>query len=44
MASLTSPVNHPSIKFSQLRGGDLDRFRKVVARDLAEAQREGKPK
>ena len=26
------------------RGGDLERFRKVVARHLAEAQREGKPK
>ena len=40
----TNPVIHPSIKPSQLRGGDLERFRKVVARDLAEAQREGKPK
>ena len=40
----TNPVIHPSIKPSQLRGGDLERFRKVVARQLAEAQREGKPK
>ena len=40
----TNPVIHPSIKPSQLRGGDLERFRKVVARHLAEAQREGKPK
>jgi murein DD-endopeptidase MepM/ murein hydrolase activator NlpD len=40
----TNPVIHPSIKPPQLRGGDLERFRKVVARNLAEAQREGKPK
>ena len=40
----TNPLIHPSIKPSQLRGGDLERFRTVVARDLAEAQREGKPK
>jgi len=40
----TNPVIHPSIKPSHLRGGDLERFRKVVARNLAEAQREGKPR
>jgi len=40
----TNPVIHSSIKPPQLRGGDLERFRKVVARHLAEAQREGKPK
>jgi murein DD-endopeptidase MepM/ murein hydrolase activator NlpD len=40
----TNPVTHPLTKPSQLRGGDLERFRKVVAGDLAEAQREGKPK
>ena len=40
----TNPVIHPSIKPPQLSGGDLERFRKVVARNLAEAQREGKPK
>ena len=40
----TNPVIHPSIKPPQLRGGDLERFRKVVARNLAEAERDGKPK
>jgi hypothetical protein len=32
------------MKPPQLSGGDLERFRKVVGRNLAEAQREGKPK
>jgi murein DD-endopeptidase MepM/ murein hydrolase activator NlpD len=40
----TNPIIHPSIKPPQLRGGDLERLRKIVARNLAEAQREGKPK
>ena len=40
----TNPVIHSSIKAPQLHGGDLERFRKVVAHHLAEAQREGKPK
>jgi murein DD-endopeptidase MepM/ murein hydrolase activator NlpD len=40
----TNPVIHPSIKPSQLRGADFERFRKVVARHLAEAQWKGKPK
>ncbi|MCW5736185.1 MAG: M23 family metallopeptidase [Enhydrobacter sp.] len=39
-----NPSTHPSMKPAQLRGADLERFRKVVARYLAEAQREGKPK
>jgi murein DD-endopeptidase MepM/ murein hydrolase activator NlpD len=39
-----NPSSHPSIKPQQLRGSDLERFRKVVAGYLAEAQREGKPK
>jgi murein DD-endopeptidase MepM/ murein hydrolase activator NlpD len=40
----TDPVIHSSMKPPQLRGGDLERFRKVVGRNLAEAQCEGKPK
>jgi len=28
----------------RLSGSDLERFREVVGRNLAEAQREGKPK
>ena len=40
----TNPVIHPSIKPAQLGGRDLERFRKVAARNLAEAQRAGKPK
>ena len=40
----TNPVTHPSINPPHLSGGDLERFRKVVGRNLAEAQREGKPK
>lgn len=40
----TNPATHPSLKPPQLRGVELERFRKVVARHLAEAQREGKPR
>jgi murein DD-endopeptidase MepM/ murein hydrolase activator NlpD len=40
----TDPIIHPSMNPPQLSGGDLERFRKVVGRNLAEAQREGKPK
>jgi murein DD-endopeptidase MepM/ murein hydrolase activator NlpD len=40
----TNPVTHPSMNPPQLSGGDLDRFREVVERNLADAQREGKPK
>jgi murein DD-endopeptidase MepM/ murein hydrolase activator NlpD len=40
----TNPVIHPSMNPPQLTGADLERFREVVGRNLAEAQREGKPK
>lgn len=33
----TNPVVHPAVRRLQLRGGDLARFRRVVARDLEEA-------
>jgi murein DD-endopeptidase MepM/ murein hydrolase activator NlpD len=39
----TNPVSHPSMNLPHLSGSDLERFREVVARNLAEAQREGKP-
>jgi murein DD-endopeptidase MepM/ murein hydrolase activator NlpD len=39
-----NPVTHPSMNPPHLSGGDLVRFREVVGRNLAEAQREGKPK
>jgi murein DD-endopeptidase MepM/ murein hydrolase activator NlpD len=39
----TNPVSHPSMNPPHLSGSDLERFREVVARNLAEAQREGKP-
>ena len=39
----TNPVIHPSMYPSHLSGIDLERFREVVRRNLAEAQREGKP-
>jgi len=38
-----NPVTHPSMNPPHLSGGDLERFREVVGRNLAEAQREGKP-
>jgi len=40
----TNPITHPSMNPPHLSGGDLERFREVVGRNLAEAQREGKPK
>ena len=40
----TNPVTHPSMNPPHLSGSDLERFREVVGRNLAEAQREGKPK
>jgi murein DD-endopeptidase MepM/ murein hydrolase activator NlpD len=40
----TNPVIHPSMNPPQLSGVDLVRYREVVERNLAEAQREGKPK
>ncbi len=40
----TNPVTHPSMNPPHLNGGDLERFREVVRHNLAEAQREGKPK
>ena len=35
-----NPINHPELKAAQLRGADLDRFRKQVARSLEERERE----
>ncbi len=35
-----NPINHPELKAAQLRGADLDRFRKQVARSLGERERE----
>jgi murein DD-endopeptidase MepM/ murein hydrolase activator NlpD len=35
-----NPINHPELKAMQLRGLDLDRFRKQVARSLEERTRE----
>ena len=37
-----NPINHPELKAAQLRGADLDRFRKQVARSLEEREREAK--
>ena len=37
-----NPINHPELKTIQLRGLDLDRFRKQVARSLEERAREAK--
>ena len=33
-----NPILHPAISRPQMRGGDLDRFRRLVARDLEEAR------
>ncbi|SEO79912.1 Peptidase family M23 [Rhodospirillales bacterium URHD0017] len=33
----TNPIVHPAIRRPQMRGGDLARFRRIVARDLQEA-------
>jgi murein DD-endopeptidase MepM/ murein hydrolase activator NlpD len=37
-----NPINHPELKAAPLRGADLDRFRKQVARSLEEREREAK--
>ena len=37
-----NPITHPELKTTQLRGPDLDRFRKQVARSLEERAREAK--
>jgi murein DD-endopeptidase MepM/ murein hydrolase activator NlpD len=36
----TNPVVHPAVRRLQMRGGDLARFRRLVARDLDEARRD----
>jgi len=38
----TNPIGNPATRHGQLRGADLDRFRKIVARNLAEREREPK--
>ncbi len=38
----TNPIGNPALKHDQLRGTDLVKFRKAVADDLAERQREAK--
>jgi len=35
-----NPINHPELKAAPLRGADLERFRKQVARSLEERDRE----
>ena len=37
-----NPINHPELKAMQLRGLDMDRFKKQVARSLEERTRENK--
>ena len=37
-----NPINHPELKAAPLRGADLDRFRKQVARSLDERDREAR--
>jgi murein DD-endopeptidase MepM/ murein hydrolase activator NlpD len=37
-----NPINYPELKPAPLRGADLDRFRKQVARSLEEREREAK--
>jgi murein DD-endopeptidase MepM/ murein hydrolase activator NlpD len=37
-----NPINHPELKAMQLRGLDMDRFRKQIARSLEERTRESK--
>ena len=37
-----NPINHPELKAAPLRGADLDRFRKQVARSLEERDREAR--
>jgi murein DD-endopeptidase MepM/ murein hydrolase activator NlpD len=36
----TNPVVHPAVRRLQMRGGDLARFRRLVARDLEEARQD----
>ena len=36
----TNPMNSQSLRSEHLKGGDLDRFKKVIARDLRERQSE----
>jgi murein DD-endopeptidase MepM/ murein hydrolase activator NlpD len=36
----TNPVVHPAVRRLQMRGGDLARFRRLVARDLEELRRD----
>lgn len=38
-----NPIGHPATRRAQLRGADLDGFRRVVARNLAERERETGP-
>jgi murein DD-endopeptidase MepM/ murein hydrolase activator NlpD len=38
----TNPIGNPAIKHAQLRGVDLQQFRKIVADDVAERERESK--
>lgn len=38
------PMKHGATARAQLRGADLERFRKLAAANLEEAEREGKPK
>lgn len=38
----TNPIGNPAIKHAQLRGADLQQFRKVVADDVAEREREAR--
>lgn len=37
-----NPINHPELKAMQLRGLDMDRFKKQIARSLEERTRENK--
>jgi murein DD-endopeptidase MepM/ murein hydrolase activator NlpD len=37
-----NPINHPELKAMQLRGLDMDRFKKQIARSLEERTRESK--
>jgi len=37
-----NPINHPELKAAQLRGPELERFRKQVAHALQEREREAK--
>jgi murein DD-endopeptidase MepM/ murein hydrolase activator NlpD len=37
-----NPIGHPATRHAQLRGADMDHFRKVIAADVAERARETK--